>query len=160
MGSNRRCRDQRLRVSPPILLAIAMSSLFAACAADGGGEPATAAAAAHSGDPSMDVDPSGGVPHTVDGFPPELLAEIVSAGAREARVETDAVEIVVAEAVTWNDGSIGCPEPGMMYTQALVPGYRVVLEVDGQQLSFHATESGDFRLCKNPRLPLERNPNE
>ena len=147
-------------MSSPILLAVAMSSLLAACAANGGGEPANTDESDHSGDPSMDVHPSGGAPHTEDGFPPELLAEIVGAGAREAGVETDAVDIVVAEAVTWSDGSIGCPEAGMMYTQALVPGYRVVLEVDRQQLNFHAAESGDFRFCENPRPPLERNPNE
>ena len=29
------------------------------------------------------------------------------------------------EAVTWADGSLGCPEPGMKYTMALVPGYRI-----------------------------------
>ena len=137
-----------------------MSSLLAACGADGGGEPAMTAGTAHSGDPSIEVHSSSREPHSVDGFPPELLAEIVSAGAREAGVETDAVDVVVAEAVTWSDGSIGCPEPGMMYTQALVPGYRVVLEVDGRQLNFHATEPGDFRFCPNPRPPLERNPNE
>ena len=35
------------------------------------------------------------------------------------------LKVLSAEAVTWSDGSLGCPEPGMMYTQALVPGYRV-----------------------------------
>jgi hypothetical protein len=28
----------------------------------------------------------------------------------------------------WNDGSLGCPEPGMMYTQALVNGYWLIIE--------------------------------
>jgi len=65
------------------------------------------------------------------------------------------LQVVAAEAVTWNDGSIGCPEPGMMYTQALVPGYRVLLEAGGEELAFHATESGDFRFCADPQPPLE-----
>ncbi len=157
--SNRPGRDQRRRVSQPIL-AVAMSSRRAACAADTGGESADAAATADNREPSTKAEPIGESPNTTDGLPPDLLAEIVRAGATEAGVEPDAVEVVVAEAVTWSDGSIGCPEPGMMYTQALVPGYRLVLEVDGRKLNFHATESGDFRYCENPRPPLERNPNE
>src|SRR5687768_9633794 len=114
MGSKRTSRDQRRRAIQSILLAVAMSSMLAACGADGGGESANAAPTADSGGPSMHVEPSGGAPHTIDGLPPELLAEIVTAGAREAGVAADAVDIVVAEAVTWSDGSIGCPEPGMM----------------------------------------------
>jgi hypothetical protein len=42
-----------------------------------------------------------------------------------------------------------------MYTQALVPGYRVVLEAAGEELSYHASESGDFRACANPIAPVE-----
>jgi hypothetical protein len=143
-----------------MFVAVAMCSVLAACAADGGGESENAAATADTREPSIEALPNGGSPNTTDALPPDLLAEIVTAGASEAGVDADAVDIVVAEQVTWSDGSIGCPEPGMMYTQALVPGYRVVLEADGQQLNFHATESGDFRFCENPRPPLERSPNE
>ena len=136
-----------------------MSSLLAACAADRGGESADAAATADTRKPSTSAQPIGESPTPTEALPPDLIAQIVTAGAREAGVAADAVDIVVAEAVTWSDGSIGCPESGMMYTQALVPGYRVVLEADGRQLNFHATESGDFRFCENPRPPLEGNPN-
>jgi hypothetical protein len=31
---------------------------------------------------------------------------------------TDQREVVSAKAVTWSDGSLGCPEPGKLYTQA------------------------------------------
>ncbi len=151
-------RAQRL-LSPPILLAAVACAVLAACSTDGGGRSPDAAGTLEIPGQSTEAQPSGGS-ITTDALPPDLLAEIVRAGADEADVEEDAVDVVVAEAVTWSDGSIGCPEPGMMYTQALVPGYRVVLEVDGRQLNFHATESGDFRFCENPRPPLERNPNE
>ena len=147
-------------MSSPIILGLAICSVLAACATDGGGDPASAAATNDTRAPSIEAQPSGGRPNITDALPPDLLAEIVNAGASEAGVEADAVQVLIAEQVTWSDGSIGCPEPGMMYTQALVPGYRVVLEADGRQLNFHATESGDFRFCENPRPPLERSPNE
>ena len=48
----------------------------------------------------------------------------------------------------------------MMYTQALVPGYRVVVEAGGEEMYFHASERGDFQFCENPKPPLDDNPNE
>jgi hypothetical protein len=51
------------------------------------------------------------------------------------------------EAVTWADGSLGCPEPGMAYTMALVPGYRIRVRADGQLLDYHASQRGYFVLC-------------
>lgn len=59
-----------------------------------------------------------------------------------------------AEAVIWNDGSLGCPQPGQFYTQALVQGYWVVLNHDSQEFDYRATEGGFFLLCEQ-RLPLE-----
>ena len=56
-----------------------------------------------------------------------------------ARASTPrAITVVSTDEVTWRDGSIGCPEPGMNYTQALVPGVRVVLELDGVRYEYHA----------------------
>jgi hypothetical protein len=34
-----------------------------------------------------------------------------------------------------------------MYTQALVPGYRVILEAGGTQYDYHAGNRGSFVLC-------------
>ena len=92
--------------------------------------------------------------------PGEVLEAIVADAADRAGVEREEVDITIAEAVTWSDGSLGCPEPGMMYTQALVPGYRVVVEAVGAELNYHAAQSGDFRYCENPRPPAEGSGNQ
>jgi hypothetical protein len=60
------------------------------------------------------------------------------------------IQVLAAEAIVWNDGSLGCPKPGEFYTEALVPGYRVVLESGGKQYSYHASEKGYFFLCESP----------
>jgi hypothetical protein len=82
-------------------------------------------------------------------------SEIVTAALADAATRTGAkvadVTVVAAEPVTWSDGSLGCPEPGLMYTQALVPGYRIVLEVAGQRLDYHAGTRGAPKYC-----PAER----
>jgi hypothetical protein len=57
------------------------------------------------------------------------------------------LKVLSAEDVTWSDGSLGCPEPGMMYTQALVPGYRVQIRAGGQELDYHASRMGLPVLC-------------
>lgn len=64
-------------------------------------------------------------------------------------VEESSIEVVSAQAVTWRDGSLGCPQPGMMYTQALVEGSRVVLEHDERFYDFHAGADDEPFLCES-----------
>ena len=62
-------------------------------------------------------------------------------------LDPDALVVTRAESVTWNDGALGCPEPGMFYTQALVDGYWIVVEAGDQSLDYRAQGNGYFRLC-------------
>ena len=77
-------------------------------------------------------------------------AALVDAAGRTGQNRAE-LKVLSAEAVTWSDGSLGCPQPGMMYTQALVPGYRIRIEAGGQVLDYHAGRSGRPVLC-----PAER----
>ncbi len=85
--------------------------------------------------------------------PAGWIADVIAQAAEETGADPSDITVIVAEEVTWRDGSIGCPQEGMGYTQALVPGYRAVLEVGGEELHFHASNSGDFRLCADPQPP-------
>ena len=49
--------------------------------------------------------------------------------------------------MTWPDGSLGCPQPGINYTMALVPGYQIIVRAGEQRLDYHATRRGHFVLC-------------
>ena len=66
---------------------------------------------------------------------------------RRSGAPPDAIQVVSAARVVWRDGSLGCPQPDMAYTQALVPGYRVVLMARGQRLDYHAGLRGEPQLC-------------
>ena len=57
----------------------------------------------------------------------------------------------------WNDGSLGCPEPGMAYIQVQIKGYWIVLSVNGETYDYRATSTGHFSLCENG-LPLMKPP--
>jgi hypothetical protein len=58
--------------------------------------------------------------------------------ARRTGLKRTELEVLSAEAVTWPDGSLGCPQPGMMYTQALVPGFRIRVRAGAETLDYHA----------------------
>jgi hypothetical protein len=62
-------------------------------------------------------------------------------------VTADSVTVIAAQEMTWPDGSLGCPQPGMSYTQALVDGSRVLLEAEGRLYAYHAGPDGEPFLC-------------
>jgi hypothetical protein len=79
--------------------------------------------------------------------PAALVQAILADASQRTGLDEAAFDVVRSEMVEWNDGSLGCPEPGMFYTQALVTGYHVVVEAEGQALDYRATSQGYFRLC-------------
>lgn len=75
-----------------------------------------------------------------------LLAVLKADAAR--RAGTRAITVGLAEDVVWSDGALGCPQPGQAYIQALVPGWRVRVEVAGAApLTYHASRRGQWLLC-------------
>lgn len=96
-------------------------------------------------------------PGSRSGFIAPAVGGAVTWVAMEAAIRADAARAwqladsttlqVSAEDVTWGDGSLGCPRPGMAYTQALVPGWRVVVRVAGRDVVYHASRRGQWLLC-------------
>lgn len=81
-----------------------------------------------------------------------IVQQAVSDLAERQDAPTDQISLVSFERVTWNDGSLGCPEPGKLYTQALVEGSRTVLELGGTSYDYHAGADGVPFLCEDPAL--------
>ena len=81
----------------------------------------------------------------------DMATDAVADLARRLAIDEGRIEILRAERVTWPDGSVGCPQPGMMYTQALVQGSRIVLAVDNRSRVFvyHAGSGGQPFLCES-----------
>jgi hypothetical protein len=140
----------------PAVLVIAL--VAGACGATSSPSPA---ASTPSGRPAMSppagqIEPTPSAVPVVGEVPEAILASARSLLADEIGIDRAATAtVVVAEAVTWPDGSLGCPVPGQYYTQALVPGYRIVFAVDGVEYDFRASEAGYVRLCEpaGPRNP-------
>lgn len=64
-------------------------------------------------------------------------------------INVNQIEIVSVDQVTWPDGSLGCPQPGMFYTQVMVEGSQIILRYQGQQYDYH-TDASHVYLCENP----------
>jgi len=88
-----------------------------------------------------------GVPVNTAQVPREVRRAVVADAAKRFGVSTNAVVIARAEQVTWSNGSLGCPEPGRMYTQALVPGFRLVASTSEGALEYHSDGQGRIVTC-------------
>ena len=81
--------------------------------------------------------------------PQQILALFRDDLARRALVKPETITVVSSTEQQWPDGSMGCPKPGEMYTQMIVPGYRVVLQAAGEKYAYHSDRSGKFVVCAN-----------
>lgn len=100
-----------------------------------------------------------GTPVATADIPKSVRRAVVADAARRFKVAESAVVLTRAEQVTWSDGSLGCPEPGMRYTQNLVAGYVIVVRTGAGELTYHTDTRGQARSCawarpkSNRKLP-------
>ncbi len=80
----------------------------------------------------------------------QLVGQATADLGERLSIGEDAVEVTRAERVTWRDSSLGCPEPGMMYMQALQPGVLIELRAGGKSYRYHSTPDGPSRYCEKP----------
>jgi len=92
--------------------------------------------------------PSAGTPGTPESGP---VGQAKADLAKRLGVAAAEVTVVSSDDVTWPDGSLGCPEPGMHYTQALIQGSRIILEAAGKQYHYHSGGTRPPFLCENPQ---------
>lgn len=69
------------------------------------------------------------------------------------------IEVVGVDEVEWPDTSLGCPEPGMVYAQMIVPGHRVMMRVGDEVYEYHSG-GGQGVLCDGEGNPLISAPSQ
>jgi hypothetical protein len=83
---------------------------------------------------------------TADGWrvwrPKAVLDVLATAGA--------GASLVGVEQVSWPDACLGAARPGEVCAQVITPGYRVILEQDGQRIEYHTSRAGGARLAPSP----------
>ena len=88
--------------------------------------------------------------------PPEAAVAVDAALADAARRFGVQAELAAVEAVTWPDGSLGCPQKGVNYPQALVDGWRITLRGGERDFDYHASRANFVVYCApgRSRKPL------
>ncbi len=98
--------------------------------------------------------------------PAPPVAKFVALAARDLAgrlgLAADQIVTLSADAITWPDAALGCPRPGKVYQKGRVPGFKIVLEAQSQQYTYHTDHVGQIVLCPNefpdafePGLPAE-----
>ena len=104
-------------------------------------------------EPAVTSEPAMSEPTTAVGgdWLTEQVATAVADVTARTGVTADAVTVTRASIVNWSDGSVGCPEEGRAYTQAIVPGILILLEADGETHHYHGRAGGNVFYCPNDR---------
>ena len=134
-----------MTTSRRLALLLASSALLASCGApdEGADQPTTDPPVAEE----TTVDPT----TSPSGTPaPRDVVRAVDDLAAGLGVDAGEVEVVSVEEVTWRDGSRGCAEPGMAYTQALIDGSRITLRAGGRTYEYHSGGSQPPARCDKP----------
>ena len=66
-------------------------------------------------------------------------------------IAADAITVSEARTVTWGSSALGCPQEGMNYTQAIVPGLLLFLEADGILYRYHGSTGRSLFYCPDER---------
>ncbi|MGH3354012.1 MAG: hypothetical protein ACRDPS_25340 [Nocardioides sp.] len=123
-----------------LLLAPALALAIAGCGSEATDPGANVSDVPTSSSPTPNEDPK--------------VAEAIADLSERQGVKSEEITVVSNDEVTWRDGSLGCPEPGKMYTMALTDGVRVVLEAAGKQYEYHGGKTGSVTFCEDPQPPV------
>ncbi len=66
----------------------------------------------------------------------------ITALSENLGLPADKITVVSTEVVEWPDGCLGVQEEGLVCTQVITPGFRVILEENGRQVEYRTNEDG------------------
>lgn len=72
---------------------------------------------------------------------PDVVGAAIADLSARLGVPAGDIEVVSWKEQMWMDGSLGLPEPGMVYTKAIVSGFFVVLGANERQYAYHCSEN-------------------
>jgi hypothetical protein len=147
-----------------LYLMIILCTLLAACANPASLETPTAVPATETPNPSqtpqatpaptqLESTPIPSPTHLPVDVPPAQRAAIQTL-ADALGVDAGQVKVVSIEDVDWPNGCLGVQRMGVMCTQQIVPGFRIILEVNGQQYEYHTNSSGSVVVPAEDQQPI------
>jgi hypothetical protein len=143
---------------------ILTSLLLVACASPAGVQAPTGTPPAPTKIPAETPQPTTAPPQS-EGSPtpqpthipvdvPPAQRAAVQALADALGIDAGKVKLVSFEAVDWPNGCLGVTRLGVMCTQQIVPGFRIILEANGQQYEYHTNSSGSEIVPAEGQQPI------
>jgi hypothetical protein len=117
-----------------LLLSIALITLLAAAC----GAPASPPTPLPTQPPPTSTPAPTATP--VELTPAQLAAIKLLADALGAHPEE--IKVVSTEAVEWPDSCLGVSRPNIRCARVITPGFRIILEANGEQYEYHTDEDG------------------
>jgi hypothetical protein len=111
---------------------------------------------------SEPISPNSGEPQMTPSLPADaglqaLINKAIADLAQRLSSPTAEIKVLEATAVVWPDSSLGCPQPGMAYTQVPEDGLLIRLQAGEQIYEYHSGGIRDPFLCiktgKDPNPP-------
>ena len=99
-------------------------------------------------DPAMDL--STPLPDDLETLIEKAKADL----AQQLSIAESTTKLVTAIKATWPDSSLGCPQPGIAYSQVLTDGFLIRLEADGNVYEYHTDANEQVFFCENPEFPV------
>jgi len=73
---------------------------------------------------------------------PEAALNAAADLAQRLKIDVNSITLVSVQPVDWPDACLGIQQPDVMCAQVITPGYKIILEANGQQYEYHTNESG------------------
>jgi hypothetical protein len=90
------------------------------------------------------------VPAPFDPALQQLVMQAEQDLARRLTISVEQIQLVEVQSVTWPDKGLGCPQPGMVYTQVQVDGLLIRLRAGNRLYEYHSGGNRAPFLCEQP----------
>jgi hypothetical protein len=81
----------------------------------------------------------------------QQVSEAIGDLASREGVAANAITVKQARSVHWGSSALGCPQVGMNYTQAIVPGIQLLLQVKDTVYRYHGGTGSQLSICSDDR---------
>jgi hypothetical protein len=136
--------------TPAMAVLLAAVMLMGGCGSQDAAPTSTSGSAVSSVAPTVTTtSPGGTVTGTVDAQLKSLVEVAVADLVGRLHVDAPSITVVSAQPMTWPDGGLGCPRPGMVYPQTQVDGALIELSAGGTVYRYHSGGSRGPFLCEN-----------
>ena len=76
--------------------------------------------------------------------------------AQRLNIDMGEIQVLEVKEVIWPDASLGCPQPGVAYSQAPQDGLLIRLGVEGRMYFYHSGETEEPFLCEGTSLVVPK----